>query len=235
MQQGKTAVNIRDLKKLDKHNKVQQNQEECIDGLKEALDMTMELTESYLDKYLFDYCMLTSTIKDLTEYIKGASQREADILIKKIHNLFEATPKNKAILTQMPVKKLIEAAQKRLSCDEAYKRNNHKMANYDFMVNMLTLERALAKTSHPFIILSLNASNLFTGMVTLWNVDALATEEYAMKLNHMLSSYKSSSAFFEMMYPHTAFICLEALSFDIHTKMLQKEHCAFASGKAIHC
>ena len=145
--------------KLDKNKKVLQSQADCIDGLKDALDVTIALTAHYLEKHVFEYCVTTNTISELNSYITNASQRESDILIKKMHNLFDATPKNKSVLKQMPLKKLLDNAKMRLLDSEAYKYNDRKTANYDFMVNMLKMERTLAKADHPFIVLSLNAEN----------------------------------------------------------------------------
>lgn len=235
MQQGKNLLNLHELRHLDKNKKVLQNQEDCLEGLKDAIDVTMNLTKSYLDEHIFDYCVITSTINDLKNYIGEASQREADILIKKMNNLFEATPRNKSILGQMPLKKLLDTAKQRLVSDDAYKKNNEKTTNYDFMVNMLALERAFAKCDHPFIILSLNAENLFTALLTIWKLKSDYADETAQEITELLNQHKMASPFFELIYKDSAFICLEALCFDIHAKCIQKDLGSIMFTKTVRC
>lgn len=235
MQHSKDSLNLHKLKQLDKNKKVLQTQADCIDGLKNALDVTIALTTHYLEKHIFDYCVATNTISELNSYITTASQRESDILIKKMHNLFDATPKNKSVLKQMPLKKLLDNAKMRLLDSEAYKINNRQTANYDFMVNMLKMERTIAKCDHPFIVLSLNAENLFTGLLALWKTAPQQADQYAQDIGLMLNKHKEISPFFELVYKDTAFICLEALCFDIHTNSIQSTYASAYTRQAIRC
>jgi hypothetical protein len=235
MQHSKDTLNLHKMKQIGKSKKALQSQADCIDGLKDALDVTLSLTAHYLEKHIFDYCAITNTISELHTYISTASQREADILIKKMDNLFEATPKNKSVVKQMPLKRLLDTAKMRLLDSDAYKNNDSKTANYDFMVNMLKMERTLAKADHPFIILSLNAENLFTGLLSLWKAAPEKADKYANDIADMLNKSKEVSPFFEVIYKDTAFICLEALCFDIHSNAIQRHYASALISKAVRC
>jgi|TARA_R110002126_G_scaffold13118_3_gene56526 hypothetical protein len=235
MQHSKDTVNLHKINQLDKSKKAIQSQADCIDSLKGALDVTLALTAHYLEEHIFDYCVITNTISELTTYITTASQREADILIKKMNNLFDAAPKNKSVIKQMPLKRLLDSAKERLWDCDAYKINDKKTANYDFMVNMLKMERTLAKADHPFIILSLNAENLFTGLLALWRTAPEDAYKYAQDIGEMLKKNKEESPFFEVVYTQTAFICLEALCFDIHSNSIQKNYASALISKAVRC
>ena len=235
MHQSKNTVNLRDLKNLDKHKKIQRTQSDCLDSLKDAVDVTLRLTKAYLENKIFDYCLISATIGELEQYIKTANHREAQILISKISNIFEVKPANKSIMTQMPLKQLLKAAKARLLDKEAYKDSNHNKHNYDFMVNMLTLERALAQAEHPFIVLSLNAENLFTALLTAWKINQAYAEEKALEICEILKHHKEESPFFETTYNNSAFLCLEALCFDICVKHTQKAHGYVHPIEAAHC
>jgi hypothetical protein len=235
MQQIKNTVNLRDLKNIDKHRKIEKTQNDCLHNLKDALDVTMRLTKAYLENKVFDYCLIAATIGELEQYMKTANHREAQILISKISNIFEVKPANKSIMTQMPIKQLLKTAKARLLDKEAYKGNNHNKHNYDFMVNMLTLERALAQSEHPFIILSLNAENLFTALLTAWKINQPYAEEKALEICEILKHHKEESPFFETTYKNSAFLCLEALCFDICVKHIQKANSSVYHGEAVHC
>lgn len=234
MQQEKNLLNLHGIKELSKQDSKGLSSD-CLDGLNAAIAITLELTELYLDEHIFDYCAMTNTICELEHYIQSASHKEADILIKKLHNIFEATPKNQSILKQAPISKLMDAAKKRLGEVEAYKLDNNNKTNYDFMVNTLNMERGLANAEHPFVVLSLNAGNLFTALLTLYQVNQSEAEKLADKVTAMLTKHKHHSPFFEHMYKDTAFISLEALCFDIKVKSFQKDLASTHYTKSIAC
>ena len=72
MQHSKDSLNLHKIKQLDKNKKVLQSQADCIDGLKDALDVTIALTAHYLEKHVFEYCVTTNTISELNSYITNA-------------------------------------------------------------------------------------------------------------------------------------------------------------------
>ncbi|MEC9236371.1 MAG: hypothetical protein VX803_09010, partial [Pseudomonadota bacterium] len=89
MLQGK-SLDLHELKKLDKNEHIQRLYKENMDSLNQAIDLTFDLTELFLSEHVFDYCVVITIIKDLNIYIETASHPQADILINKIDNIFEA-------------------------------------------------------------------------------------------------------------------------------------------------
>ncbi|MCS5597391.1 MAG: hypothetical protein NZ828_09065 [Alphaproteobacteria bacterium] len=234
MLQGK-SLDLHELKKLDKNEHIQRLYKENMDSLNQAVDLTFDLTELFLSEHVFDYCVVITIINDLNSYIETASHRQADILLKKIDNIFEAMPKNRDALNQAPIKKLLETAKSRIRDPEAYKIKDDNTHNYEFMVNMSKLERILAKADHPFIILTLNAANMFNALVTTWKMNHEKGEELATRIMRMLNKHKDASPFFEAVYKDSAFICLEALCFDVNTKVHQIHSSAASTARSVYC
>ena len=235
MIQVKSSLNLHELKKLDKNEQVQRLYKENMDNLNNAIKLTFDITELFLSQHIFDYCVVITIINDLNAYIETASHREADILIKKIDNIFEAQPKSRDVLSQAPMKKLLETAKARLRTPAAYKNIENNTQNFEFMVNALKLERILTKPDHPFIILTLNAANMFNALVTTWKLDQERAEEVASQVMNMLKKHKVASPFLEAVYKDTAFICLEALCFDINTKIHQLHSSAASTSRSVFC